>query len=99
RPPRPTLFPYTALFRSRPITDLASSLEYDDLATDAARVLDTLAIKEVRITAQNNRRLILRILPYVTTDKVVDGVVVTVNDFVSRDRKSTRLNSSHVKIS
>ncbi len=67
----------------RPITDLASSMRYVDLAADASRVLDTLATREVRISCQDGRRLVLRILPYVTIDKVVDGVVITVNDITA----------------
>lgn len=78
----------------RPITDLASSLRYDDLAVDASRVLDTLAVKEVRIVTDEGRRLVLRIMPYVTTDKVVDGVVITINDVTASVKESMNLEQS-----
>src|SRR5690625_6896106 len=61
RPPRSSLFPYTTLFRSRPLKRLVQKEIGDALA-----------------------RLILR-------GEVRDGQTI--------DRKSTRLNSSHVAIS
>lgn len=74
----------------RPITDLASSLYYDDLAVDATRVLETLASKEVRVSSGDGRRLVLRIMPYVTTDKVVDGVVITISDITASLKESLK---------
>ena len=81
----------------RPITDLASSLRYDALAADASRVLDTLATKEVRVTSQDGRHLVMRIMPYVTSDKVVDGVVVTINDITSSIEESLKTEESFAR--
>src|SRR3712207_7340190 len=86
RPPRSTLFPYTTLFRS-------VLLALDD---------------EGQLTAQDPVRLILR----VAVRRVGRaGAVAPLEDLVAlklqlpaqpprvRDRKSTRLNSSHANIS
>src|SRR5204863_6654042 len=65
RPPRPTLFPYTTLFRSPP------------LQHDAAGLQDVAAVGQVE----------------------GGGHVLLDEEHREPDRKSTRLNSSHVEIS
>src|SRR5256885_13166663 len=76
RPPRSTLFPYTTLFRSRPLLYLgiAYFLIMFGCAALGGRLWD----------AKVGLRLFL-------------GAVVAF--FLSLDRKSTRLNSSHLVIS
>src|SRR5439155_19155145 len=74
RPPRPTLFPYTTLFRSEAggrMTDISNAL----LRYDTAEICNLNGI-----VATNG----------VIHDRVDDAI---------GDRKSTRLNSSHVAIS
>src|SRR5690349_23600179 len=66
RPPRSTLFPYTTLFRSRPISQVQ--------------------IPRSRRTAQRRQR----------QDPARQNHLAARHE---RDRKSTRLNSSHVEIS
>src|SRR3712207_7061627 len=91
RPPRSTLFPYTTLFRSF----VAIDREGDDDALallelgDVAAGLDDLAHHFV---ADYIARLHCR-------DHVVEEMEVGAADRATRDRKSTRLNSSHANIS
>src|SRR5207249_9725538 len=75
RPPRPTLFPYTTLFRSLPdaVGDDERGGGFADLAFDFVR------------------RVFLA--------RAVRGELRELVGAVRRDRKSTRLNSSHVSIS
>src|SRR3989442_10622789 len=86
RPPRSTLFPYTTLFRS---------VERDREAAAAARLrqhsrqlgrVDTRRRPAVR--RQSDR-----------ADAARDGLLLGRSDCLRTDRKSTRLNSSHVRIS
>src|SRR2546430_9236537 len=95
RPPRSTLFPYTTLFRS-----LQARLE---IATDALRT-EVVAVPE---------RPALREHEYVIAPSCESGAddrlgpppaverrrVDPVDAEIERDRKSTRLNSSHSQIS
>src|SRR3712207_8976241 len=74
RPPRSTLFPYTTLFRSHVITELAGKPALEKLR----EVVMSLPPEE---TALLESGLLL-------------GVVID-----AKDRKSTRLNSSHANIS
>src|SRR2546426_8274147 len=88
RPPRSTLFPYTTLFRSRVLAQLPESA----LAVDALGMIGS--VQRSTELAQALRDLSakqadLRTLRAHYTDA---GPAV-------RDRKSTRLNSSHLVIS
>src|SRR3712207_7088298 len=83
RPPRSTLFPYTTLFRSR-------------LAFSRFRRVSVLNVPIYLV------RVVHNVLPYF---KFISSVVTSLYllqtscIWVSLDRKSTRLNSSHANIS
>ena len=64
----------------RPITDLASELQYPELAEDARGVLRTLTSCEKPIAAKDNRWFTVRIMPYRTLDNRIDGVVIGEHD-------------------
>jgi two-component system CheB/CheR fusion protein len=64
----------------RPITDIASDLDYNDLAEDAREVLRTLVFQERQVATRGNRWFTVRIMPYRTLDNVIDGVVITFTD-------------------
>jgi two-component system CheB/CheR fusion protein len=61
----------------RPLADLASNLRYDELQADAAEVLRTLVFKEKEVQTKEGDWRAVRILPYRTTDNVIDGLVMT----------------------
>src|SRR3712207_8065501 len=85
RPPRSTLFPYTTLFRSAIVAAGFTPSEADQLRRSMATFKFTGSVSRFR-------------------DKLVAGMVANGYslDFAERtfkDRKSTRLNSSHANIS
>src|SRR3712207_8607978 len=84
RPPRSTLVPYTTLFRSR----LAGQLEGDGLGGD--HVLEGAAL----LTGEDRR---VELLGQVRRGE--DDAAAGATEGLVRDRKSTRLNSSHANIS
>jgi two-component system CheB/CheR fusion protein len=61
----------------RPITDITSKTEYQDIVKDSQHVLDTLMLVEKEITTRTNEWFQMRIMPYRTVDNVIDGVVLT----------------------
>src|SRR5436309_9473956 len=89
RPPSSTLFPYTTLFRSRIVFNPppVSPSGFQAGAYDAS---DTFAYGLTNQQTSSTIRQPGANLPTSTTDSL---------GRTTRDRKSTRLNSSHVKIS
>src|SRR5256885_2965088 len=83
RPPRSTLFPYTTLFRSERLQGHVRELE-------AAK--GDLAVAKDLLSRQNE---VLEARVRERTAKMEE----TIHDLETLDRKSTRLNSSHLVIS
>src|SRR5690348_17703015 len=91
RPPRPTLFPYTTLFRSRIKQVLLNGNEESVIAGTADRPH---SIRMRGLSSDDTE--FLGLAP--VEDKWV-AVTLPVVGGAPRDRKSTRLNSSHPSIS
>src|SRR5690606_41419009 len=93
RSPRPPLFPYTTLFRSRPLT---RQLVH-------GRILGPVRQRTARNPHASGRHpgreLVSRHPLAVLLHVEAVGRVVEFGALLVQDRKSTRLNSSHVKIS
>src|SRR3712207_7625719 len=88
RPPRSTLFPYTTLFRSLGEDDLVAAGGADEARDDVAGALERLGgLRPELVHGAGDVRVVAL--------EVVDHRV----DHALRDRKSTRLNSSHANIS
>src|SRR5690606_41194634 len=86
-PPLPTLFPYTTLFRSTP-----PSSSHPYLPLYRRRPVISLIVE--RVISRSNARLIS-----VAVNPDCSRVMIMARCRLLTDRKSTRLNSSHVKIS
>src|SRR5256885_7002679 len=86
RPPRSTLFPYTTLFRSVEIAPFTLANSVTDIS-GAER-------QDIRALAQRNQIEIAGIHWVLVKP---EGLYMNCPD--TRDRKSTRLNSSHLVIS
>src|SRR2546430_14338844 len=96
RPPRSTLFPYTTLFRSvdgqvQGVIAVADTLK--EHSVEAVRALKSMGIEVLMLTG-DNRRTAEAIARQVGLDDVIAEVLPA-----EKDRKSTRLNSSHSQIS
>src|SRR2546426_12110126 len=96
RPPRSTLFPYTTLFRSN------VGNFYIQLASEKDRGRVLAIIKE---HAKPDQRIFVGVIdpinPRIETPEEVRDRVLEAAEFIllAQDRKSTRLNSSHLVIS
>ena len=64
----------------RPIGDLVSNLNYDQLEADAREVLRTLNSREREVQTKQGGWRQVRILPYRTMENVIEGLVVTFVD-------------------
>src|SRR5690625_5667668 len=87
RPPRSTLLPYTTLFRST-VNEYISRFKASEWSLEELQRID-------------NRKLAERFPPRTTIDNTRFNALMKYFEKVNhaRDRKSTRLNSSHVAIS
>jgi two-component system CheB/CheR fusion protein len=70
----------------RSIGDLVSRLRYDGLLADAREVLRTLVFKETEVQGDGDDWYLMRILPYRTTENMIDGLVITFVD-ITRVKK------------
>jgi two-component system CheB/CheR fusion protein len=61
----------------RPLSDIVNDLDYPDLEADALEVLRTLVFSEKQVETKKGAWFTVRIMPYRTTENVIDGVVVT----------------------
>ncbi len=68
----------------RPLSDIKSNIEGDDLLAHAQTVLDTLIPFEREVRTTGGFWYLARIQPYRTLDNVIDGVVLTFTDISQR---------------
>ena len=76
----------------RPVTDLATILDYPSLADDAREVLRTLVVVEKQVATRDRRWYSVRIMPYRTHDGGVDGLVLTFNETTESQRLERALH-------
>src|SRR5256885_6289464 len=93
RPPRSTLFPYTTLFRSR----MGEIFEQLEIEIEEGPLLERQVLRGGPM--QTDRGFVVHPAcgEWDSTLKVSDSIHVTTSRDI--DRKSTRLNSSHLVIS
>src|SRR3712207_7256279 len=87
RPPRSTLFPYTTLFRSRSVPAGYGGAAMSTWPRAVLFDFDGVVVNSEPLHFQAFREVLAK-----------EGIGLTEEDYY-RDRKSTRLNSSHANIS
>ena len=81
--------------KGRPITEISPRINYPELKNDVARVLHDLAVTERTLRGEGDApTFLLRMRPYLTTNNVVDGVVLTFVDIT----ESQQLNNEHARL-
>jgi two-component system CheB/CheR fusion protein len=68
----------------RPLNDIKSNLEGEELLSKAQAVLESLVPFEQEVHIQNGAWFLVRIQPYRTLDNVIEGVVLTFTDISKR---------------
>jgi two-component system CheB/CheR fusion protein len=81
----------------RPITDLATDLDYPEMSEDVREVLRTLVFVEKEIATHDDRWFAARIMPYRTLENMIDGAVITFTDITVAKTLEARLRETLVK--
>jgi PAS domain-containing protein len=96
--------PITAVFNvietdmGRPIGDITTTVKYANLSSDAKEVLMTLAKKETEVHTAEGKWFAVKMLPYRTTENVIDGVVITFTDVTKIKQAQEHLAISRVAL-
>jgi two-component system CheB/CheR fusion protein len=75
----------------RPLTDIVSNLNYPELYDHVQDVLRKLISVENQVSTVDGRWVLVRILPYRTMDKMINGVVITCNDITAAKKVEDEL--------
>jgi two-component system CheB/CheR fusion protein len=81
----------------RPITDIATDLDYPEMAADAREVLRTLVFIEKQVATRDGRWFLVRIMPYHTLDNRIDGVVITFSNITEAKRLEAQLRQTRAE--
>ncbi len=79
----------------RPVTQLSANLEYNSLVTDVKQVLKTLQVKSIQVKDLNGLWYYMRIIPYRTSENIIEGVLVTLVEITSQKTVELELKKSN----
>ncbi len=78
----------------RPLSDITTKLEYEDIINDAEFVLDKLLPIEREVKTKDQRFFMMRVLPYRTSEDRINGVVLTFINISNAKRSEAALRAS-----
>ncbi|MDO9107907.1 MAG: PAS domain-containing protein [Coriobacteriia bacterium] len=64
----------------RPLSDIVSNLKYDKFMDDIQQVVERVTYKEMELETEDGKWFKTRIMPYKTSNNVIDGAVITFNN-------------------
>lgn len=82
----------------RPLADIVSNLNYPQLYDHAQDVLRKLISVENQVSTVDGRWILVRIMPYRTMDKMINGLVITCNDITAAKKVEEELREEIKKL-
>ncbi|WP_371875615.1 CheR family methyltransferase [Duganella aceris] len=77
---------------------ITHNLEFDELASDAARTFETLRLVEREVRSLNGRHYLARMLPYRTLSDRIEGALLTFIDVTELRRAEERLRAADARM-
>jgi two-component system CheB/CheR fusion protein len=77
----------------RPLTDIVTELDYPELEADTQAVLASLVPMDRQVQTRDGEWYRVRLIPYRTTENVIDGVVITFTDLSAIKRLELKLHA------
>ncbi len=88
------LFNVRVVDRGRPLSDITHRLGYDELISDAQKVLDKLVPVEREVKDEENHWYLTRVLPYRSGEDKIEGVVITFVDITERKQAEEKMREA-----
>ena len=82
----------------RPLSDLHSRLDYNELAADAEAVLQSLQMVERDVRTTDGRIFLMQITPYRTAEDRINGVVLALFDITKRVHAEEEVRKAHAQV-
>lgn len=82
----------------RPLSDIVSDLLYPGMIDEAQEVLQTLVFSEKEITTTDGRWFSVRIMPYRTSEDVIDGIVITFTEITAAKTREAELQQENEQL-
>ncbi len=76
----------------RPLEDIVSNVEYENMINDIKEVMDRVIYKEKEVRTRDGKWYLVRIIPYKTLENIIDGAVITFTD-ISEQKEVQKLAS------
>ncbi|MBU4262034.1 MAG: PAS domain-containing protein [Proteobacteria bacterium] len=93
-----TLFKLIKSDVGRPLSDIACDLLYPEMTKEAREVLRTLVFSEKQIATTDGRWFLVRIMPYRTTQDVINGVVITFSNITAAKALEAELREENARL-
>lgn len=71
----------------RPLSDIVSNIKYSYLVDDIAQVIERIVFKEIELETEDGEWFQTKIMPYKTSNNVIDGAVITFNNITQRKKQ------------
>ena len=82
----------------RPVTHLSSNVVYKTLVEDVKTVLKTLVVKATEVQSLDGTWYHTRILPYRTSENIIEGVLVTFIDITEQKNTEEKLKKTNAHL-
>jgi len=92
-PPAREVFNLIDADLNRPLADITTKINFDDLRRDVEKVLDTLQTTEREFATDKGKWYLMRVYPYRTREDKINGVVVTFIEITTRIKSEQALRN------